>query len=323
MTSAALSSPLPNVGINSRYGLGVGARLRLIGLLLAALSLGAGTLLVILAATGMSLALEFANFLLLAVFVFLLAGFCRFRRHDWRMADSANIVALVTVSLLLCGLVANIGLRMRFPIVDPLLARGDALIGLDARAVAGFVANQPLFSRLLHIAYNVSGPLCAAAVLWNLMKQDRVRLWQVVATLIAAMQLTALVSIFFPARGAAVTLGLGALQGRGLPFGAGTYAVPAFEHFYRGAELLVKLEDMNGIVCFPSFHTVMALAILQGFVASPFRWIALGWSALTIVSTVPLGGHYVTDLAGGILVWLVACGLAAWACRDFGSRLAT
>jgi membrane-associated phospholipid phosphatase len=59
----------------------------------------------------------------------------------------------------------------------------------------------------------------------------------------------------------------------------------------------------------------MALVILQGFANSPLKWPALLWSALTIVSTVPMGGHYVVDLGGGVLVWIVACCLATWACR--------
>jgi membrane-associated phospholipid phosphatase len=146
-------------------------------------------------------------------------------------------------------------------------------------------------------------------------RNDRVLLWQLVATLVVAMQITAIVSMLFPAQGASAWLGLDALQGNGLPYGAGTYSVAEFAHFYSGTELLVRREDLNGIVCFPSFHTVMALAILQGFANSPLKWAALLWSALTIVSTVPMGGHYVIDLAGGVLVWIVACRLATWACR--------
>ncbi|MET0589353.1 MAG: phosphatase PAP2 family protein [Novosphingobium sp.] len=67
-------------------------------------------------------------------------------------------------------------------------------------------------------------------------------------------------------------------------------------------------------VCFPSFHTAMALVIVQGFAQSRLRWPAVIWGALTILSTIPMGGHYVTDLLGGMAVWAVSCVLAAWAC---------
>jgi membrane-associated phospholipid phosphatase len=263
----------------------------------------------------MSLAAEFANFVLLAAVVGALAAFCRWRQHPWRLTDSAAIVSVATLSLLLCGLVSCTGLRLGFPLADPLMARGDAMIGIDVGNVSRFVATQPALSSLLLLAYNASGPLCVAAIGWSLFRKDRLLLWRVVATLVVAMQVTALVSILFPAQGASVWMGLDALQGNGLPYGAGTYSAAEFGHFYSGGELVVRREDMNGIVCFPSFHTVMALVILQGFVNSPLKWATLAWSALTIVSTVPMGGHYVVDLAGGVLVWITASSLATWACR--------
>ena len=309
MTSAAAFPP--NL---AEPGYGDYPSSRLTGLLLAALAAGAGALLTILVVTGMRVAAEFADFVILAAAVGALAGYCRWRKHPWRLTDSAAIVSVVTISLLLCGLVSCTGLRLGFPLADPLLARSDALVGFDVGKVASFVAALPAFSSVLNFAYNASGPICAAAIGWNLFMKDRLLLWQVVATLVVAMQITALVSILFPAQGAAAWLGLDTLQGDGLPYGAGTYSVAAFAHFYWGSETLVRFEDMNGIVCFPSFHTVMALVILQGFTNSRLKWVALPWSALTIVSTLPMGGHYVIDLAGGLLVWLVACQLATWAC---------
>jgi membrane-associated phospholipid phosphatase len=310
-TAAAAPSILPSAGFR-RLPL---ALPRLVVVLSGALAAGTGALFFILAATGMSIAAEFGNFLLLGAAAGALALYCRWRRHPWRLTDSAVIVSLLTFSLLLCGLVSCLGLRLGLPLADPLLARGDALAGFEVGRVSNFVATQPALSRLLHFAYNASALLCAAAVAWSLFRKDRLLMWRVVATLVVAMQIVAIVSIFFPAQGATVWLGLDALQGSGLPYGAGTYSAAEFSHFYTGDDLLVRREDMNGIVCFPSFHTVMALVILQGFVNSPLKWLALPWSALTIVSTVPMGGHYVVDLAGGVLVWALTCWLAAWACR--------
>lgn len=288
--------------------------LRLTGVLLAILMLGVGALLAILSATGMSLDAGFVKFVLLACVLLAIAGYCRFRRLDWRLTDSALAVAFVTISLLLCGLVSLTGLRLGLPVADAMLARGDALAGFDVRSVTHFVAVRPMFSAVLERAYMWSGPICALAVLWNLAKGERVRMWHVAATIGIAMQVTAVVSIFFPARGASAHLGLDSLQGHGLPYGAGTYAVDSFMHFYAGTDLLVRLEDLNGIVCFPSFHTAMALVIVQGFAQSRLRWPAVVWGALTILSTIPMGGHYVTDLLGGMAVWAASCLVAAWAC---------
>jgi membrane-associated phospholipid phosphatase len=301
--------------------------LRLLGVLLTFLALGFVALFSMLTATGMSLEAGFAKFVLLAFLLLAIAGYCHFRGHDWRLTDSATAFAFITISLLLCGLVSLTGLRLGLPLADPMLADSDRLVGFDVRSVTHFVAARPMLSAVLERAYNWSGILCVAAILWNLIKDDRMRMWHAVATIGIAMQITALVSIFFPARGATVHLGLDALQGQGLPFGAGTYSTQEFSHFYEGKDLLVLVSDMNGIVCFPSFHTVMALVIVQGFAQSRLKWLAVAWGALTIVSTIPMGGHYVTDLAGGVVVWAVSCLIGAWACglrpgqSGFGGQL--
>lgn len=311
-TAAAAPILLPSASLRRLQPL---RQPRLFGLLFGVMAAGGTALLLILAMTGMSIATEFGKFVLLAAGVGGLAAYCHWRQHPWRLTDSAAAVSLVTLSLLLCGLVSCTGLRLGLPLADPLLARSDALVGFDVSRVSSFVAGEPALSWLLHLAYNASAPLCAAAVAWHLFRKDRLAMWRVVATLVVAMQIVAIVSVLFPAQGATVWMGLDVLQGNGLPHGAGTYFTTAFAHFYSGSDLLVRREDMNGIVCFPSFHTVMALVILQSFAHSPLKWLALPWSVLTIVSTVPMGGHYVIDLAGGVLVWLVACRLATWACR--------
>jgi membrane-associated phospholipid phosphatase len=263
--------------------------------------------------TEMRLSGEFASFSGIALALVVIAAFSVYRRHDWRLADSALIVAAATGGLMLCGLVSNIGLRLGLPLADLALARTDAYLKLDAPAAVRFTATHPLVAELLHQAYNSSGILCVAAIAWRLIQNNRAALWRTAVTAIVAMQATALISVLLPARGAILTFGLDTLQGRGLPFGAGNYSVGSFNHFYSGSDPLVTLSKLDGIVTFPSFHTVMALLILQGFHDTRLRMIALVWSALTIISTVPMGGHYVTDLAGGFVVWCAAYLLACWA----------
>lgn len=284
--------------------------------LAAALGLSAAVLAMLLAITGMTLSSAFAKYALMGLALLFLAGFCHYRGHDWRLKDSASIIGLGIAGLLLVGLVSVIGLRLGLPLADPLLARADALLHFDTPAAVRFTASQPLAADLLHLAYNISGALCLAAIGWRLVQGNRAALWMFITTVIVAMQITAVVSIMFPARGAILSFGLDALQAHGLPAGAGSYSAEAFAYFYSGLDPLVTLSKMNGIVTFPSFHTVLALMIVQGFWDTPARFFAVGLCALTIVSTVPMGGHYVIDLFGGFLVWLGAYSVARWALAD-------
>lgn len=264
----------------------------------------------ILLATGLRLSYEFLLFGGIAAGLAGLAGFGRWRSHPWQITNIALLGGLVVASLLLCALVANTGLRLGLPVADPFLAGGDAHLGLDVRRVTHTVAAFPSGSTVLYWLYFASGLMCIAGVGWSLVRGDRTGLWQVLATIVIAMQATAIISIFLPAQGATAYFGLDLLQGNGLPHGAGTYALEAFDHFYRGTGLLVTMADINGIVCFPSFHTVMALIFLQSFARSALRWPAVILSALTILSTIPMGGHYATDILGGIAIWFCSACLA-------------
>lgn len=276
----------------------------------AAQAVSAAVLAFVLLQTGQRLSAEFVPLALLGVLLAALALWCGIRGLHWRLGDAATVGALFTSGTLLCGLVACLALRLRLPLADELLLGADQFIGLDVGAANLAVAASPLISAVLYQAYDKSALMCVAVIVWHLATGSRAGLWRVFTTAMLAMQVTAIVCIFFPARGATATLGLGALQGAGLPHGAGTYALGTFERFYAGAELLVRPGDLNGIVCFPSFHTVMALVLAQGFAGTPLRWPATIWAAVTIVSTVPMGGHYASDLIGGFLVWLVCAATA-------------
>jgi membrane-associated phospholipid phosphatase len=103
---------------------------------------------------------------------------------------------------------------------------------------------------------------------------------------------------------------LEALQGRGLPAGAVVYQWPAFTHFYSGNDAVLRLSDMGGVVAFPSFHTVLALLVTQALAGTRWRVPAMFWTAGIILSAIPMGGHYVVDLAAGFVIWLAAASIA-------------
>ena len=277
----------------------------------------------ILAATGTSLEWAvFARFAALAVGMGVLSLWCRKRQLDPRMSAAAAIVALAIVSLMLCAIISNVGLKLGAPLLDARLAAADAALGLHVGQAVRSAAQSPDLIQALAFVYNASGIAVVALLFAVLARREVERAWELTTTIVIAMQATALLSVFFPARGAILFMGLDALHGQGLPVGAGSYSAREFAYFYAGGDPLVRLSEMNGIVVFPSFHTIMALVIVQGFAATPLRWLAVSYGALTIVSTIPMGGHYVVDLAGGGTVWLASCIIANWACRGL-SRTTT
>jgi membrane-associated phospholipid phosphatase len=267
----------------------------------------------IIAVTGTALeATGFARFAALAGALGLVFLWCQARAIDPRLAAAAAIVAVGILSLMLCGIISNVGLRLHAPLADARLASIDAAVGLHVDQAVQAAARNPLLIDALAFSYNTSGLMVVALIFAVLAFKALDLAWELTITAVIAMQMVATVSILLPAIGAMHHFGLGFLQGNGLPAGAGVYHLESFAHFYTGTDPLVRLDDLNGLVTFPSFHTVLALLATQALSLTRFRWLGVGWSATVIVSTIPIGGHYVVDLMAGLLIW---AGAAAFSRR--------
>jgi membrane-associated phospholipid phosphatase len=74
---------------------------------------------------------------------------------------------------------------------------------------------------------------------------------------------------------------------------------------------ILAIHDLEGVITFPSFHTIMALLVVQAWWWNRFlRLPVLGWNLAVIFSTLPMGGHYFVDLIAGALLWLAWDGIA-------------
>lgn len=260
--------------------------------------------------TGMTVeATGFARFIVLGFAMLALSGWCRWRYPDKRLAHAAAIVGSGTLSLLICGVISNAGLALRAPLMDATLVAADAAVGLHVDQAVRAVAGYPRLIDALAVVYNASGAAVVGLIALALIARPPAKAWELCATVIVAMQVVAVVSIAMPAMGAMAHLGMEDLQGAGLPAGAGVYHLAAFSHFRDGAVVL-RLSDLSGLVTFPSFHTVLALFATQALWDTRARWPGIAWSAAVIMSTIPIGGHYVTDLAAGFAVWAGAAALA-------------
>ncbi|WP_067679084.1 phosphatase PAP2 family protein [Tsuneonella dongtanensis] len=257
----------------------------------------------------------FLQFLALAACMIGLAGWCRFRKLDPRVGDAATIVAIGTVALMACGVISNAGLRLGAAPIDVWLASADAAVGIDVeRAVRAMVAHAWAIDALTWI-YNASGAAIVVLIAARTVAGHRAKAWELLATVVVSMQAVALLSIAFPAIGAMAHLDMLDLQGNGLPSGAGVYHLEAFRQFHQGSDPVLRLSEMSGLVTFPSFHTVLALLAVQALADTRLRWLAVAWTAAVIVSTIPIGGHYVTDLVAGFAIW-AGC---AWTARRFSN----
>lgn len=225
-------------------------------------------------------------------------------RHNARISLATGGLALVIWSGMMGGVASLMGLRAARPLVDDLLARGDAWLGLSAPAITGWIVQYPALTTLLGVAYLSSFPLVFGSVIMLALLGRARRMWELCLAFAATLTISVVVATLFPAIGAFAYYDLPQSTLQLLPAGSGIYHLPAFEAYRSGTSATVDFGSLQGVVTFPSFHTALALMTAWAWRDLPgVRWAMLGWNLLVIVSTIPIGGHYVVDLMGGAVVW--------------------
>ena len=89
-----------------------------------------------------------------------------------------------------------------------------------------------------------------------------------------------------------------------MPHGADSPYISHFLALRDGSMKMLALGSTEGLIVFPSFHTVMSvLMILALRGCGPMFWLGGFVQHMLILMTVPLdGGHYLADMVAGILV---------------------
>jgi hypothetical protein len=226
-----------------------------------------------------------------------------------RVADGLGTLGLVGLAGLGGGVISLVGLRFRQPLVDHSLLRLDRALGVDSPGLIEWLANQAQWPATITISYNNTLLVLGISILAQSLKGRRVEAWRAAFCFIGSLLTVCLISIFTPAKGLGLWLTDEALGH--LPNGAARYFWPSFDRFYSGTDPVLSLAAIDGVVSFPSFHTVMGLTTVALWRRSP---IGLGFSSVwflhMMIGAIPLGGHYFVDLFGGAAVW------ACWFCAS-------
>lgn len=248
---------------------------------------------------------EFISFGVGPVLLFALHAYYKRRNRSERLHLLTGSMAILLWSAATAAIVAHVGMRIRMPLVDPVLAAADRSIGVDTPALVLATAREPRFASFLGVIYMTAVPAVLFSVIaLSLMGRAR-RTWELLFGYCSGLQIAALVSVFFPALDNFAYAHLTSSRTVGLPAGSGTFFLPSINYFRNGTNPVVDVGHFNGVVAFPSFHAIMALIVAYALRNSGLLTIAAyAWSVALLVSTIPIGGHYVVDVIGGAILWL-------------------
>jgi hypothetical protein len=220
------------------------------------------------------------------------------RSGQQRLADTSGTVAVVSLGAMTCGAIAMLQLRLHFPLADPMLHRADLALGIDGVAIATMVArHHDLMLPVVALIYNNTLQLFFCSLILLSLTRDRVEAWRAALTFVGTLLTTCAVAAFIPATGLINWVPSSVLAFLPRAFMA------HFEEFYYGVHPLLRLQVVDGVITFPSFHAIVGfLTFAMWRKRLITRAVAAVWLTVELLSTVA-GGHYVIDLIGGFLVW--------------------
>jgi hypothetical protein len=214
-------------------------------------------------------------------------------RPDKRIATSARVGSELIAYCAVGAVLSYLTVTLRAPLVDQELVALDRSMGLDWLATARWLGAHPGVNFVLEVAYDSLIVQIVGLILLlpgiGMAHRSHELLWSFILTSLICI----LVSAAWPAGGAFVQYQT-------------NVTTPYVQHFIGirdGTMKVLDLQQVQGIIQFPSFH--VALAMILTYAVRGIRYLfpaLLTINVLVVLATPVIGGHHFADVfAGGIL----------------------
>jgi membrane-associated phospholipid phosphatase len=236
------------------------------------------------------------------------------RRHLGLQLQPILVEAYTQISAISCVAVLasyEIG-SLDVPYRDALLAQIDRALGFDWVAITLLAARYEWLPAILRFAYQsfIWQPAVVIGLLALSGAHRRLQLFMLAWVVALAIALGGLA--IAPARTAWVYFGAHTML-PDLAAQVGTAQSMTLERLRDGGLRNLLNDPFEGIVAFPSFHTVGALLYAWALWEYAWlRWPAVSLNGLMILATPVIGAHYLIDTIAGAGVALAALKFAQW-----------
>ncbi len=227
-----------------------------------------------------------------------------------RLAPILGIMALMTSSV---ALLSYLAASTNLPLQDARFATWDQTLGFHWTGWLAWTNAHPWLAKMLSASYHTSfAQIMILLTLLTVLGRDK-DLWDFIALFAVTSLAVIAISIVVPAAGATAFHAPDASLLSSIHPNSGRWHLEAFLGVRNGTITAVSLDKLEGIVQFPSFHTVCAMITTYGLRHVPYvRWPVAVLNTVIIVSTLTEGGHYLVDVLGGAALTVGAIGLVRW-----------
>lgn len=224
-----------------------------------------------------------------------MTGFYTYQRPNDRIADIAHTMALIVAFFAAIAVFSYVATATALPLADAELAAADRALGFDWPIWFAWVEAHPTLWLVLRLAYESAIPQLVGIALYLAFSGQPERNSELLWTMMLSLFVIVPISVLLPAGGAWVHYDA-------MRF-ANLAQVRDFLALRNGTLHELDLPRLEGLINFPSFHTV--LAVLFAYVLRQRHALFTAATLLNlvmIVSVLSEGGHYLVDVISGIAV---------------------
>ena len=219
----------------------------------------------------------------------------------WRLCEGSLFLQIAWINLRLLN---HLTMMLPFPYADGLLLGWDEILNSPWQEYFDFVVSNPMVFLTLDMSYTSLTSVSFATMIVLCFFRDVRRVRFFIEIFFTTAVFCIVVGAAFPAKAAVATL-ITDISGYNIDSLPGIYHL---EHLYRlrsfDPVVILNLNELPGLVTFPSFHTASGILLMFAFWRSRFFIPALVYSIIMIASTPIFGGHYFVDLISGTMVAL-------------------
>ena len=232
--------------------------------------------------------------------------------REWIFSETVLAMLLTIVLTQVLSPAQYVAAAFNRPLIDPILARSDALMGIDVSTLAAWSRAHPRTNFVLVLGYSsFLVQLALLPIIVGIFMRDRTALWEYVFNFHVCAVVTVTALALFPAACAFQYYGFEATIDQ-------TRFIAHFNGVRDGSFTRLRFDDLEGLISMPSFHMAGALMVLWALrrhrrALAPFAVV----NGLLILATVTTGSHYAVDLVATVIMFAGS----AWAWRTWGERL--
>ena len=190
-------------------------------------------------------------------------------------------------------------------------AADKALFGFNWNTDAPAMTSNPLIGHMLSYAYVSLNWQPVLMVGYLFLVGQSQRFWQALTATAIALAICISVFPFSPAVGGYVHFEIPRMSVPDVWVASAWHYPEVLRSLKDGSLDTLGYKALEGIVAMPSFHAAASIILAWTFWTTLLRWPLVALNAVMLVSSVPIGGHYIVDVVAGTAVAVLALWLAS------------